>query len=219
MRWTRENDFDDLVQAVVQSFSWPLDQRDVFDFIKATIGQESRFKPTAIRQEPGGNASIGLMQVLLTTAQRNGFPGPEGSPDDLSGLFDPGANIYQGTKLIWELVGQLGPDWDAVASAYNGGIRPDIGMGVRATKTVMVCLARDTAGNCIRTFTAQPGQFGNQPYVDAVMDNLGYFRSLDPGPGGGGPPVPPLTAGEVASSQIVWVGLLALLGLGWLATR
>lgn len=218
MRWARENDFDSIIQAMVQSFSWPVDQQQVFTFVKAIIGQESAFNPAAYRQEPNGNGSAGLMQVTLTTAMANGFPGPIGDPDQLSGLFDPGANVYQGVKLINQLVQQIGPDWEAVASAYNGGYRPSIGMGARATRQITVCLARDPEGNCTRTFTAQPGEFGNQPYVDAIDANLDYFNGNGVA-GAGGPPVPPLSTGEVASSPLTWIFVGSILLLGYLATR
>lgn len=224
--WSRQNDFDDLIRASVSSFAWgPVSPDDVFRFVKATIGQESEFNPAATRQEPGGDASIGLMQVLYSTAQSLGYPEAVGSPNNLSGLYDPGANIFIGTKLINDLVSRLGPDWAAVASAYNGGIRPSLGMGVRATKTVTVCLARDVYGNCLRTYTAQPGEFGNQPYVDSVMSNLAYFGGTPPeqqaGPAtGGGPPATPgLTVGDVATSPLTWFLLLMAGGLGWLALR
>ena len=210
--WARENDFDDIIQAWVNSFpAWPVDPAQVFAFLKAIIGQESAYNPAAVRQEPGGDASIGLMQVLFSTARNLGYPGEVGDPAALTGLYDPGTNLYVGTKLVWQLMQQLGASFPAVASAYNGGVRPSIGMGATVTKETTICLARNTDGDCIKTFTAQPGQYGNQPYVDAVMRNYDYFS-----PSG---VQPPLTPGEVATSPIVLTGLVALGGLIWLATR
>jgi soluble lytic murein transglycosylase-like protein len=131
--------------------------------IRAIIIVESGGNPLAIRQEPGGEASRGLMQLLLSTARSLGYNGP---PD---GLFDPALNVKLGTAYLWRLYQRLG-DWQAVISAYNGGIRPELGFGARVTRRVTVCLARDAkTGRCIRARTALPGEFGNQPYVDKVL--------------------------------------------------
>lgn len=218
--WAREDDFDSIIAAWVASFNWPVDGAQVTALVKAIIGQESAYNPAAVRQEPGGDASIGLMQVLFSTAQSLGYPGEIGDPTQLTGLYDPSTNLYVGIKLVWTLMDQLGASFPSVASAYNGGIRQSIGMGAPVTKATTVCLARNTAGDCIKTFTAQPGQYGNQPYVDAVMKNFDYFSPDDSSvPGAGGPPAPPLSLGEVGSSPLVWVLGGSLLLLGFLATR
>lgn len=196
MRWARENDFDALIGASVDSLSWVGVNRDqVVAFIKALIAHESSFNPQARRREAGGNDSVGLMQVRYSTAKGLGFPG------SIDGLFDPGTNIFLGTRLVNSLFGALGADMQAVASAYNGGQRPQYGFGKRLTKPMTLCLARDADGNCQRTFDAAPGQFGNQPYVDAVMHVFDYFWKLP-----GGPPAPD-TPSQSGAATGVGVGL------------
>jgi hypothetical protein len=137
--------------------------------VLAIIHAESGGDPKAYRGEAAlRDGSIGLMQILYATARGEGYTGQPGEPNTLTGLFDPATNIRYGVKFLTSLWNQLGNAAD-VASAYNGGIRPSLGFGAPVTKTTTVCLARDSTGKCIRTFTAEPGQYGNQPYVDKVL--------------------------------------------------
>lgn len=81
------------------------------------VSQESRFTPTAIRQEPAINdASYGLTQILYKTAQGLGYAGTP------AGLFDPTTNVSLGFQFFSGLVSRFG-DVNIALSAYNGGYR------------------------------------------------------------------------------------------------
>lgn len=186
-RWAREHDFDTLIQAMSDSFG----KRVSPELIKAIVATESGFNPDRVRGEPQiGDASIGLMQVLYSTAKRLGYPGPVGEASKLTGLFRPDANLYIGTKLLDELLGQTGGDVDAAISAYNGGYRPDLGFGKRRTATTpRVCLqwkptappkGRTIARDCQVIGSTTVGEFSNQPYVTRVRSYLDYFFGNPP---------------------------------------
>jgi soluble lytic murein transglycosylase-like protein len=141
--------------------------------VKAIIATESQFKPTAYRAEVKiGDASRGLMQILLKTAQGVGFTGAAAE------LFDPKVNLTYGVKFLSQLV-RSKPDTLSAISAYNNG------NGRRAKVTTPVCLARDGTGKCVRTYIAQPGEFLNQPYVNKVLGYLKYFGGVLPPAKGG----------------------------------
>jgi soluble lytic murein transglycosylase-like protein len=186
-RWAREQDFDALVQASSASFGG----RVAPEFIKAIIAAESAFRPESLRGEPQiGDASIGLMQLRLATARALGYPGAVGDPGALSGLYEPGTNIFLGTKLLDQLLTQTSGDLDAAASAYNGGYRPDLGFGaLRTVDTPAVCLVwkstaptagRTLANDCQVIGSTTPGTFSNQRYVDRVKDYRDYFFVAPP---------------------------------------
>lgn len=151
--------------------------------IRATITTESSGRQDAYLEEAGGDGSIGLMQIRLSVARNLGYGGTKAN------LFLPAVNVYYGTKLLDQLatrlrVGETG-DWAAVASAYNGGIRPSLGFGERVKVATTVCLRRDPkTGQCIKTFVAQPGQFGNQPHVDRWLKNLAGHGGVAKAAGG-----------------------------------
>ena len=179
----RDSDFDTLIQAASVKYRVPV------PLIKAVIAQESNFNPRAYRGEAKlGDASRGLMQMLHSTARNLGYTGPAG--DDArktGGMYDPATAIEYGTKFLAGLLTRTGGKIPEAISAYNGGFRPELGFGARATKQVTVCLARDGQGKCIRTFTAKPGMFGNQPHVDKVM---GYLKRYSPPSAAPDPTVP-----------------------------
>ncbi len=108
--FARENEFD----AVIWRTGAALGVDPAL--IKAVIAQESGFDPYAVRLEPKlQDASRGLMQVLLRTAQWLGYAGPP------SGLFDPETNLLWGSKyLAWQL-GRYGGSAADAAAAYNAG--------------------------------------------------------------------------------------------------
>lgn len=82
--------------------------------IKAVITQESAWNPGALRSEPQiGDASYGLMQLLLRTAQ--GMR-PGTTPSD---LFDPSVNIDLGTRYLATQLSLYG--YPGGVSAYNAG--------------------------------------------------------------------------------------------------
>ena len=117
-KWARENDFDDFVRAESARYGIPV------AVIKATIATESGFNPGAYRKEPQlGDASRGLMQVLLTTARGLGYTGEPG--DDLkriSGLYDPWTSIQLGTFYLARQAGRYTDrPWTDIYAAYNAG--------------------------------------------------------------------------------------------------
>lgn len=160
-RWANEDAYDAFIASAVARAGHQV----TVPLVKSVIAVESGFSPKAHRAEPHiGDASRGLMQILFKTA--SGLQGWRGSSTE---LYDPELNIRLGTQYLSDRVRAHGGDVLAGVSAYNNG------HGRRATALTTVCLARDTQGKCIRSFTAQPGQFLNQPYVDKVLDALRYF--------------------------------------------
>ena len=105
-----KDDFDVLIATEAESQGVP------FTWIKAVIGTESDFDPTAYRPERAiGDGSFGLMQILGGTARRLGYTG------DFAALYDPAINIALGTKLLAQLRASYGTDFSRVYSAYNSG--------------------------------------------------------------------------------------------------
>ena len=217
MRWTRENAYDAAVQQASAEFGVRV------PLIKGVIGRESAFVPNAMRGEPQiGDASYGLMQLLYSTARGLGYTGtPEG-------LFDPATNIHYGTQLLAQNLSRTGGDEASTISAYNGGWRPSLGFGVRATRALRVCLAwkqaaprdpklRVLARDCAKVQNVAAGEFANQPHVDAVLANVRYFEQQQ-----AQPPAPsaPSTAG-IANVGTVAGALLSavLLGILWWLRR
>ncbi len=176
-RWAHENTFDDAVLTAQRAFpSVPV------SVIKGVIAAESGFRQDAIRGEPQrGDASYGLMQLTYNTARALGYGGTR------ENLLIPAINIYYGTKLLADLYSKL-RDWDAVFSAYNGGIRPELGFGGRLTgsRSKRICLrwSQVVPGQCEKWHTVQPGEFANVAYVDKVKRHTAYFATRPLGEGG-----------------------------------
>ena len=85
-------------------------------WISAVIMTESSGNPMAYRAEPQiGDASYGLMQLLMSTARGLGYTG------DANGLYDAATNIDLGTRLLSDLRRRYGTDFDRIYSAYNSG--------------------------------------------------------------------------------------------------
>lgn len=190
MKYSGENNYNAVISAAIARHGGRVSSA----LVRAVIGAESGFNPKAYRAEPAiGDASRGLMQLLLKTARGLGY---QGTAD---GLYDPATNIDLGVRFLSELVTAKGGDIQAAISAYNNG------NGKRATAQTKVCLARDAAGKCVSYYTAQPGQFFNQPYVDKVLALAEYFGGA--GGGGGGAPA---AGGSVASAALVLGGLYIL---------
>jgi len=167
MRWRNQNKFDGEIAVAHKTFPTVPPT-----LIKAFIATESAFNPDAERGETRGRKSIGLMQLLLGTARGVGYGGPE------AGLFLTAPNVYFGTAELARLIARYGGDLDRAISAYNGGDRPRFGFGTPVTKPTTVCLQRNAeTGECERRFTAQPGEFGNQAYVDRVRAMKRYFET------------------------------------------
>lgn len=124
------------------------------ELVLAVMGVESSFDPRAFRAEPQINdASRGLMQLLLGTARGLGFTGPE------DGLFDPAVNADLGTRLLRDNLKARGGDVAKAVSQYNGGYRPQYGLG--------------------EPYASGPnvGRFGNQAHVDKVLAAMAEFRT------------------------------------------
>jgi soluble lytic murein transglycosylase-like protein len=83
----------------------------------AVIHEESGGDPDAYRVEcPLGDASFGLMQLLLGTARGLGYQGPPRM------LFDAGVNLELGAQYLARLFRQH-HDQQLVLLEYNGGPR------------------------------------------------------------------------------------------------
>ncbi|MGH3589533.1 MAG: lytic transglycosylase domain-containing protein [Pseudonocardiaceae bacterium] len=202
MRWANEETWDSIINADAEQFGVP------GDLVRAIIATESQFNPNAVRTEAGDQSS-GLMQILYNTAKGEGYVGP------VSGLLNPSVNLYYGTSYLAEQYQNARGDIQAAASAYNGGWRPDIGFGARATRSLTICLVRDSKGNCTKTRAVKVGEFSNQPYVDAVVANYGYFQGkVTGGSSSINLPFPPLTT---ISPKVI--GLLVGLLVGFLGLR
>lgn len=183
MRWANEGAFDGQIRSAMSAAGLA---SSFFPIVKAIVAVESGFVPTAIRAEPSyrcpldgkiGDASRGLMQILFCTARGMGFSGTEAD------LFDPMTNLALGASYYRDRLNALAFDPWAAVSAYNNG------HGRKATTPTTVCLARGPGGICQLTFTARPGEFLNQPYVDKVADAARYFGLTDTG---GAQPLPPV---------------------------
>ena len=206
-RWANEDVYRELATSAAERQGLPA------ALVLAVIATETggTFNPNAIRQEVKiGDASRGLMQILYATAKGLGYTGtPEG-------LFDPATNIDFGTRYLAQQLGRAGT-FEGAASAYNGGWRPELGLGEQADHAFDLCLARDQkTGKCIKTRHVQPGEFGNQPYVDSVMGNFTYFLEKEQAQrDSSGGILPSSESGQVNYKLLgVLVGiLLALLGL------
>lgn len=185
MLFPNEDAYDGIIRPMAAQ------QRVPVALVKAVIAHESRFVPTAVRGEPQLNdASRGLMQLLFATARELGFNG------EADALFNPGVNIPLGVRYLAQQLARAGGDWAGAVSAYNGGYRPELGFGRRATKVVTVCLARDQAtGTCIRTRTVPIGEFANQDYVNAVFRFWDHYKPLETAPVTPAPPPVPASGG------------------------
>lgn len=198
MLFPNEDAYDGVIVAAARAAGVPA------GLVKAVIAHESRFVPTAQRAEPHINdASRGLMQLLERTARDElGFTG------DVAALFDPTVNIPLGVRYLALQRSRAGGEWAAAVSAYNGGYRPTIGFGRRATVPLRICLRRNAAGDCVELRAVPVGEFANQPYVDAVLGYWADYRALEAGA--------PVSAAPAGGCALVLVP--ALLAAGWLLT-
>lgn len=122
MMWNHEEDYNDIVGWAAQNYS--VDP----NLILAIIGAESSFNSSATRFEPSLNEySVGLMQVLQSTAASMGWP------SDVTTLSDPGVNVSAGTEYLAGLLQHYSLS-DAV-SAYNAG-HPITGNAVYVQKVM-----------------------------------------------------------------------------------
>lgn len=129
------------------------------------------FYPDAHRAEPHlQDASHGLMQILMSTAQGYGYRGTA------DGLYDPLTNMTYGAKHLKNLLHRT-KDLQTAISAYNAGI----GNAKRATVPTRFCLewkpSAPTSGrsidrDCKVIRNVPVGEFYNQPYVNVILRHL-----------------------------------------------
>jgi soluble lytic murein transglycosylase-like protein len=199
-RWSAQDDFAAILDGAADRYGLPA------ALLYAITGVESGFNPRA----QSGSGSLGLMQITPSTATGLGYTGTA------AGLFDPWQNVELGAKLLAQLNRRLGGNAAKMASAYNGGVRPDLGFGEPLTKALRLCLAwADPAHTkCAQWYDAKSGEFGNQPYVVKVLSAYGYFaqylaeRDGAPAPA----PVPGVPTGQSSTSPS-WPGYLLGAGL------
>lgn len=134
-----------------------------YELLRAIAAVESSYNPAAIRPEPGiGDASRGLMQILLRTARNIGYTGT------VEGLHDPNVNVALGARILRDLYAALG-SWDDAISGYNGNAynrpgevvdpaRLELGLGRKVRRTGIRCMGR----------VVPLGEYCNQSYVDKV---------------------------------------------------
>jgi soluble lytic murein transglycosylase-like protein len=92
------------------------EQKVAAELIVATIATESHGDPEAVRTEPDGRQSVGLMQTLLGTASE--MLGREVTAAELT---DPGTSITAGALYIRTQRARTEYEPPLVAAAYNAG--------------------------------------------------------------------------------------------------
>lgn len=190
--------------------------------VLAIIEAESTGAPYATRGEPqASDASIGLMQVLYGTARAMGYTGAAGAwsktTNSGTGLYDVATNLRYGVKYLAGLLDATGGDVERAISAYNAGL----GNAKRFTVATRFCLAwkptapatgRNLDRDCANIYTAQPGEFGNQPYVTKVSRAMTEYAKVQ------GLPAVTVTATPDGATTLVVVLVLAFVLLLFLAT-
>lgn len=175
--FNKEKEILPIVKSISSLYSVPV------TLILAHIKQESSFNPNAYRSEPAINdASIGLMQVLVRTAQ--GID-PSATKEL---LYNPTYNIKIGTSYIAQNLAKYGNIKDAIA-AYNAGYPRKNSQGI---------------------YVNSKGVPNVQEYVDKVYNNyLMYNEWLNKGAGIFEPSmISPWLVGAFLASGVVVVLLL-----------
>lgn len=85
------------------------------DLVRAIIQVESGWRPNAVRIEPSGYKSIGLMQVTMQAARDIGYTGSE------ENLFNPYTNIKCGVKYLKKMLDTFNGNIYKAIAAYNAG--------------------------------------------------------------------------------------------------
>lgn len=123
-------------------------EMEFFDpyFVLAIVKGESSGDPTAVLEAHNGT-SVGLMQLLPSTARMLGFKGNQHD------LFKWEINLFYGITYLENLMEVYGQHLPSLAAAYNAG-------------KVFICKngkVKTTGEKC------KKGQYTNQKYVDKVM--------------------------------------------------
>ncbi|XXM73871.1 lytic transglycosylase domain-containing protein [Lysinibacillus sphaericus] len=92
---------DDIITKAADKFQLPK------KLIQAVIQQESGFNPDAV--SPAG--ASGLMQLMPSTARGLG----------VTNIFDPGENVFAGTKYLRQMLDKYNGDINLALAAYNAG--------------------------------------------------------------------------------------------------
>jgi soluble lytic murein transglycosylase-like protein len=92
--------------------------------VRAIVEIESGGDPAAVRPEPAlGDASIGLMQTLLQTAQWLWEIGNRALPKPTyDALLDPSTSLYFGCAFLAWLRDRTGGVEELMVRGYNGGL-------------------------------------------------------------------------------------------------
>lgn len=162
------------------------------ELIEAVIIAESGGRATARPYDDDMNSAMGLMQMTPSTARHLGY---NGTPE---GLFDPARNIDLGTQHLADILRRNGDDYESAISEYNAGYRPHLGYGAprQGAGTVRVCNfwkekpvkeVDPVTGKTVvvkpgvchdgQWVEVAPGQYGNQPYVNKVMQEMNRRRA------------------------------------------
>jgi soluble lytic murein transglycosylase-like protein len=118
--------------------------------LKGVTAHESGFNPRAFNPSDPPTGAYGLMQMIEPTARALGYSGA------MTGLYDPTRAVQLGADLLCENLARSGVVADSL-SAYNGGWRNVFGFGS----------------------VLPSGQYGNQAYVDSVLEKVRYFESWE----------------------------------------
>lgn len=168
----RSKEYDTIIDKTAKKYN--IDP----DFIRAIIAQESAFKPDATRPEPQINdASMGLGQILKRTAAGH----PINWKGDMSEVYKPDVNIDMIGKLIQYWQGRTDGSLEAIASAYNGGYRPQYGFGAPAPADVRICVRWSSTDKsvCDEWKMVKAGEWGNKTHIDRVMGYYNTFRATN----------------------------------------
>lgn len=144
------------------------------NLLRAIIATESSFNITATRDETD-DKSYGLGQILLSTAK-----GYDKTIDSIK-LSDPRTNIDLTARILSDNLRSTG-NLNSAISAYNGGIRPSIGLGGPSTQNTRICLQWNpsvTPRVCEKWKEVKIGEYGNQDYINKVYGFYNQFKSAD----------------------------------------
>lgn len=103
-----------IVEHVLVGLAPRLPARVPADLVLAMIAHESSGDPRAVRREPDGRVSRGLMQVLEGTARELGL-------SDTSLLHRPDVGIAYGVRYLAAKLARYQGDVPMAVAAYNAG--------------------------------------------------------------------------------------------------
>lgn len=120
--FAHENDYDQLIATAIARWA-PFYGVEIPAYVvKSLIAQESSFDTNAVRREPDGRISRGLMQVLEGTARDLGLRDP-------NQLHVPSVGIDYGVHYFAQKLKRYSGDLRAAIAAYNAGTAKPRGTG------------------------------------------------------------------------------------------